>query len=71
MDWKASLLGANIVRSGAVSSVEAICGFLLTAPTRAVRPAACAVVETFWGGVRTVSMIWTMPPVKFVSYQTM
>lgn len=60
MFWKASLLGAKIVRSGVVltySSREA----LTTAPPMAVRLNVGQVEMKFVGGIRKESREWTMP----------
>ena len=66
MDWKASLFGAKMVRSG-VSFATAIESVALSAPRKAVRFAALAVSRTETGRVRTVSMTWITPPVKLTS----
>jgi hypothetical protein len=55
MLWKASLIGAKMVRSG-VESTASMRLVALRAPRRAVRFAADAVAETFSGSVRTRSM---------------
>jgi hypothetical protein len=66
MEAKASLVGAKMVRSG-VSSTALTRFVALRAPYKAVRLAARAVSEVLTGRVRTVSMIWTTPPVKLTS----
>lgn len=64
--WKAALEGAKIVRS-LRSSMAATRFAAVRAPTREVRPALIAVTLSDSGTVRTVSMMWTTPPVKFRS----
>jgi len=64
--WKASLLGAKMVRSEAVlreSEREA----LVMAPPKAVRLNWGAVLMMFRGGWRKVSITWTMPPLNLRS----
>lgn len=64
--WKAALLGAKMVTSLRPSTVPARSA-AVRAPTIDVRFAATAVVETLGGRVKTWSMMWTTPPVKFKS----
>ena len=54
--WKAALLGMKTVRFE-VSSTGPAKEVFVRAPTADVRPAAWAVAEIFWGGVRTASMM--------------
>ena len=56
MAWKAALLGMKTVRFE-VSSTGPAKEVFVRAPTADVRPAAWAVAEIFWGGVRTASMM--------------
>lgn len=42
---------------------------LVRAPARDVSPASMAVSESDNGTVRTVSTMWTIPPVNFTSYK--
>lgn len=60
MAWKASLLGAKMVRSD-VSSTMSARDNVVRAPTMAVRLKASAVSATSCGGSRTVSITWMMP----------
>jgi hypothetical protein len=62
---KASLLGAKMVMFRvAAASTESVA---LMAPRREVRLRARAVSRTLGGKVRTRSMMWIVPPVKFWS----
>ena len=66
--WSAALLGAKTVRSRVMESRLAVKPWAEpTRPARPERPAATRVVEMLAGMVRTLSMIWMTPPVKFVS----
>lgn len=65
--WKAELDGAKIVTSGRESTALTRLADV-RAPAREVRFAATAVEETDWGIVRTRSMMWITPPVKFRFY---
>jgi len=64
MAEKASLEGAKIVTSIKESSVETRFA-AVSAPAMDVRFAARAVPEGDWGTVRTVSIMWMTPPLKF------
>jgi hypothetical protein len=64
--WKASLLGAKMVTSERPLTASTRSA-AVRAPASEVRFAAMAVVETFGGRVRTVSMTWTTPPVMLTS----
>lgn len=64
MAWKAELLGANIVTSLRESTVSRS-SVLVKAPATPLSSAAMAVSETGCGMVKTESMMWTTPPVKF------
>ena len=61
----AALLGAKTVKSLAPSMVSTRLA-VVRAPATALRPAATAVVEIFWGIVSTLSMTWITPPVKLI-----
>lgn len=63
---KAALVGAKIVTSVRESTVltRLAC---VRAPAREVRPVSRAVVESFGGMGRTVSISWIMPPLNCVS----
>lgn len=63
MRWKAALLGAKMVTSARASTAETRL-VLVRAPARELRPAATAVEDAFPGIVRTLSIMWTTPPVK-------
>ena len=65
MAWKAALLGTNTVTSFKPSSVVASM-VSVNAPTMDVMLVARAVSEMFIGGMRTVSISWTTPPVKLM-----
>ncbi len=66
MAWNAALLGAKMVRSlaSSMASTKFAC---IRAPAVSLRPASTAVMEALAGRVRTWLMIWTTPPVKFIS----
>ena len=64
---KASLVGANTVKFGVWSTARAK-PVLTNKSTRVVNPAAIAVLEILSGMVKTLSMMWTMPPAKETSY---
>lgn len=63
MAWNVSLLGANIVTSEKLSTV-ATKSAAVSAPVREVRFAVAAVPAREIGAVRTVSIMWSTPPVK-------
>lgn len=65
MAAKAALLGANMVAFPSWLTVLTRLAWP-RAPARAVRPAAAAVSAGFSGMVRTLSTIWTTPPVKML-----
>jgi hypothetical protein len=69
MFWKAALLGAKMVKLGVVltASVRLVA---LTAPRKALRPASCAMVLTFGGIVRRLSMMWITPPSNAMSFES-
>ena len=64
--WNAALLGAKMVTSERTST-GLIRSVAVRALAREVSPAAVAVAEAFPGTVRTVSIMWTMPPAKGTS----
>ena len=68
MFWSAALLGAKTVRSRVLASRLAVKpGASSMRPAMPERPAATRVVEMLAGMVRTLSITWMTPPVKFVS----
>ena len=62
--WNAAFEGANMVTSERESTVWTRLA-AVNAPASEVRFAATAVVESEAGRVRTLSMMWITPPVKF------
>lgn len=65
--WKAALEGAKIVTSLKPSNAEPTVVWF-NAPAKAVSPLSTADMEGGRGRVRTVSMIWMIPPVNMISY---
>jgi hypothetical protein len=61
MAWKAALFGAKRVTLGETG----IRPVALSAPTRELNPAAVAASAYVGGIVRTWSIMWITPPVKF------
>ena len=65
--WKARLLGAKMVMFSAVS-MKGAREALANAPPAAVRLNAEQVRVKSTGGMRNVSMVWMMPPLKAMSW---
>lgn len=68
MAWNAAFEGAKMVTSWRESTVETRFA-CVSAPASAVRLAAVAVAASDSGMVRTVSIMWRMPPVKLRSWE--
>lgn len=64
---KAALVGAKTVRS-LVSSTADTSSVASRPSTRVVNPASVAVVEMGSGTVKTLSILWMMPPFHGISY---